>query len=220
MGNEELLHALEVDMDLPYDTNLCLETSEDVNRFLQNSKEVIRRIMEDIKRYFKALVTKITAFFSEARISAGINRIEHMELHNPKFRNYKVRAVDTQRYAELYTKYIRSLNAMNSVRDVPPNYSEKLNAIYNDYIMAVSGMGAGRYTIPKVVVMNRVVLNTVKVLGTKSFPEPKNEVIARAYARAATECGKLCTTSIHQLTDAINSNKMKRFFDDMGRVLR
>lgn len=220
MVEEELLLALETDMNLPFPEELCLETSDDVNRFLQNSKEVIRRIVEDIKRYFKALVTKITAFFNEARINAGIEKIERMERTNPRFRNYKVRAVNTQKYAELYTKYIRSLNAMNTVREVPSNYSEKLNQIYNEFVLAVSGMGAGRYSVPQVVVMNRIVLNTVKVMGTKSFPEPKNEVIARAYARAATECGKLCSTSIHQLTDAINSNKIKRTFDDARRLLR
>ena len=220
MVDEELLLALEADINLPFSDDLCLETSDDINRFLQNSKEVIRRIVEDIKRYFKDLVTKITAFLSEARINAGINKIERMERTNPKFRNYKVMAVNTEKYAALYTEYIKSLNAMNTMRDVPPNYAEKLNSIYNDYVNAVSGMGASRFTIPKIVVMNRIVLNTVKVLGTKSFPEPRNEVIARAYARAATECGKLCSTSIRQLADAINSNKMKRFFDDMARILR
>lgn len=220
MVNEELLLALETDMNLPFPDDLCLESSDDINRFLQNSKEVIRRIVEDIKRYFKDLVTKISAFLNETRINAGINKIERMERTNPKFRNYKVRAIDTEKYATLYTKYIKSLNAMNTVREVPYNYAEKLNSIYNHYVNEVSGMGASRFTIPKIVVMNRIVLNTIKVLGTKSFPEPQNEVIARAYARAATECGKLCSASIHQLTDAINSNKIKRFFDDMGRILR
>lgn len=217
--SEELLLALEA--DIRYDHTQCftLESSEDIQSFLSNAKEVIKRIVENIKKFFLDLTSKITTFMREHNITSKIEKLEKMEKVNPKFRMYKVVAIDTERYAELYMQFIKALNDMNR-RPVTRDYAGELENLYNKYVKAVSGMPSTKINIARIVVMNRIVLETIRVVGDKNYPEPRNEVIARYYARAATECGKLCSASARQLADAINSNKMKLFMDDMVRFLR
>lgn len=217
--SEELLLTLESDIDSEYTSCLRLESPEEIRGFLYNTKQVVKRIIDNIRKFFADLTQKISVFLTESTISSKIRKIEKMEEVNPRFRNYKVMAIDTAKYASLYHQLVSELNDMNK-KPITNDYSETLDNIYNKFVMTVSGMPAAKVTMPKVVTMNRTVLETIRVVGSRNYPEPRNEIIARYYARAATECGKLCSASVKQLTDAINSNKMKRFMDDLVRFLR
>lgn len=180
---------------------------------------VILSIVQKIGEFFASLTQKITEFVVKNRIEGLIRKIERIEDHNPAFRNYKVRGINIKTYATLYDRLMKDLNDLNS-KAVDNDYQGKVNTVTDNYARMVLGLTLSSMRVSEIAANNYEVLLIIRENGYKSYPTPSNEIIARAYIRAANECGKLVSSSIHQLADTLNSNKMRRFFNDVGRIMR
>lgn len=156
-------------------------------------------------------------------LSKTLKKVQRLEKNHPKFRTYKIECLDMDRYAKAYNDYMGKLKALNIETEPDEKYTEKVESIYDDFTFKrddIINEGVFIATIPQVVNTCRAVLISIHTNGIRSYPEPKNTVIARAFAKASIECGKMVSTAIKQLTSAISENRLRLFADNISKMIK
>lgn len=201
-----------------FEIELISESSFLTEGSSEDIKIKIMRIVGEIKRFFTELVKKISAYVAKARLEGIILKAERLEQYSPQFRNTKYQAYDISTQVTLYRGLMTSLNELNNM-PVDEKYREKVNQVMKNYTTMVLSSQQKWMRLNEVLTGSYEILKDIQINGYKSYPEPSNEIIAVAYARAANYCGALVKSTIEQLEKIMRSSPIRQMFASANRIV-
>lgn len=188
----------------------------------QDAKSAIGKIMDAIKEFFKNLSKNIQQWYMENGIKKKISALKRVVDKDPRIaaeRDNSLRIINIAALQKNYNKYISSLKSLNTElpEDIPPEelekYVKRLDSLHESYqnsLLAI--IDISNRSVLNMIAASRMIdivddaesmLNEIQTNGVKSFPEPKNAYIGKAFTKASVCCSKLARISQSQISKTL-----------------